>query len=151
MQCEMCGSDTNSSTKVKIEGAVLKVCDSCKDLGNEVKTSSSKKRKKSKRSSGSSKRGSGKVLVPDYGETVKSAREDEQLSIKEVANELNEKESLIKKIEQEDLKPDKSLAGKLSDRFNITLYTNPEVSNHGPATNNSNSKKATLEDVADIS
>ncbi len=145
----MCGSDTNSSTKVKIEGAVLKVFDSCKDLGNEVKTSSSKK-KKTKKSSSSRKRGSGKVLAPDYGQTVKSAREDEQLSIKEVADELNEKESLIKKIEQEDLKPDKSLAGKLSDRFNITLYTNPEVSNHGSATDNSNSKKATLEDVADI-
>lgn len=146
----MCGSNTDSSTKVKIEGAVLKVCDSCKDLGNEVKTSSSKKTKK-KRSSSTRKRGSGKVLVPDYGETLKSAREDEQLSIKEVADELNEKESLIKKIEQQDLKPDKSLAGKLSDRFDITLYTNSEVSNHGSATNTSKSKKATLEDVADIS
>jgi putative transcription factor len=146
----MCGSDTSSSTKVKIEGAVLKVCDSCKDLGNEVKTSSNKKKRKKKKSS-SRKRGSGKVLVPDYGEKLKSAREDEQRSIKEVADELNEKESLIKKIEKQDLKPDKSLAGKLSDRFDITLYTNSEVSNHGSATENSSSKKATLEDVADIS
>lgn len=147
----MCGSNTKSSTKVKIEGAVLKVCDSCKDLGKEVKTSSSRKKKKKKKSSSTRKRGSGKVLVPDYGKEVKNAREDEQLSIKEVANELNEKESLIKKIEQQDLKPDKALAGKLSDRFGITLYTNPEVSNHGSATNTSSSKKATLEDVADIS
>jgi putative transcription factor len=146
----MCGSDTSSSTKVKIEGAVLKVCDSCKDLGDEVKTSSNKKKRKKKKSS-SRKRGSGKVLVPDYGEKLKSAREDEQRSIKEVADELNEKESLIKKIEKQDLKPDKSLAGKLSDRFDITLYTNSEVSNHGSATENSSSKKATLEDVADIS
>lgn len=145
----MCGSNTDSSTKVKIEGAVLKVCDSCKDLGKEVKTSSSKKTKK-KKSSSSKRRGSNEVLVPDYGEVLKDAREDEQLSIKEVADELNEKESLIKKIEKQDLKPDKSLAGKLSDRFNITLYTNSEVSNHGSATENSQSKKATLEDVADI-
>lgn len=144
----MCGSDTNSSTKVKIEGAVLKVCDSCKDLGNEVKTSSNKKKRKKK--SSSSRKRSEKVLVPDYGEKVKNAREDEQLSIKEVSDDLNEKESLLKKIESEDLKPDKSLAAKLADRFNITLYTNPEVSNHGSATDNSNSKKATLEDVADI-
>ena len=144
----MCGSDTSSATKVKIEGAVLKVCDSCKDLGSEVKTSSSKK--KSKKKSSSSRKRSEKVLVPGYGEKVKKAREEEQLSIKEVADELNEKESLIKKIEKQDLKPDKSLAGKLSDRFNITLYTNSEVSNHGSATENSQSKKATLEDVADI-
>lgn len=144
----MCGSDTSSATKVKIEGAVLKVCDSCKDLGKEVQTSS--KKKKRKKSSRTRRRGSGKVLVPDYGEKLKSAREGEQLSIKEVADELNEKESLIKKIEQQDLKPDKSLAAKLSDRFSITLYTNPEVSDYGSSTNNSNSKKATLEDVADI-
>lgn len=149
MQCEMCGSDTSSSTKVKIEGAVLKVCDSCKDLGQEVKTSSNKKKKK-KKSSSSRRKGNSEVLVPDYGEKLKEAREEEQLSIKEVADELNEKQSLIKKIEQQELKPDKSLAAKLSDRFNITLYTNPEVSNHGSATENSNSKKATLEDVADI-
>jgi len=69
MQCEMCGSNTDSSTKVKIEGAVLKVCDSCKDLGKEIKTSSKKRRRK-KRSS-TRKRGSGKVLVPDYGDTLK--------------------------------------------------------------------------------
>lgn len=146
----MCGSDTSSSTKVKIEGAVLNVCDSCKDLGEEVGTSGSKKKKRKKKSSRTKKRGSGKTLVPDYGERVKAAREDEQLSIKEVADELNEKESLIKKIEQEDLKPDKSLAKKLSKRFDITLYTTPEVSDHGSSTDNSNSKKATLEDVADI-
>lgn len=145
----MCGSDTNSSTKVKIEGAVLKVCDSCKDLGDEVKTSSNKKKRK-KKSSSTRRRGSSEVLVPDYGEKLKNAREDEQLSIKEVADEINEKESLIKKIEKQDLKPDKSLASKLSDRFNITLYTNSEVSNHGSATETSSSKKATLEDVADI-
>lgn len=124
------------------------MCDSCKDLGNEVKTSS-KKKKQGKKSS-TSRRGSGKVLVPDYGEKLKNAREDEQLSIKEVADDLNEKESLIKKIEQQELKPDKSLAGKLSKRFNITLYTNPEVSDHGSSTGDTNSKKATLEDVADI-
>ena len=144
----MCGSKTDSTTKVKIEGAVLKACDSCKDLGTEVKTSSNKKKRKKK--SSSSRKRSEKVLVPDYGEKVKDAREDEQLSIKEVADDLNEKESLLKKIESEDLKPDKSLAGKLADRFNITLYTNPEVSNHGSATDSSNSNKATLEDVADI-
>jgi len=60
------------------------------------------------------------------------------------------KSLLSKKIENQDLKPDKSLATKLSERFNITLYTNPEVSNHGSATNTSQSKKATLEDIADI-
>lgn len=145
--CELCGKDTDSTTTVKIEGAKLDVCDSCSDMGEEVGTTS-KKRNKKKSSSSSSRRSSKEVLVNNYGEKVKNAREGETLSIKELADELNEKESLIKKIEQEQLKPDKSLAGKLSKRFNITLYTNPEVADYSKS--NTTDRKATMEDVADI-
>lgn len=143
----MCGKDADSLKKVKIEGAVLKVCDSCSEMGEEVKTSSRKKRKKSSGSS-SNKKGSSEVLVNNYGEKVKSAREDETLSIKELSDELNEKESLLKKIEQQELKPDKPLANKLSKRFNITLYTNPEVSDYSQE--KGDTRKATMGDVAEI-
>ncbi len=144
--CELCGKNTESVKKAKIEGAVLRVCESCADMGEDL-SKTSKKRKKRKKSP--KKRTSKEVLVPDYGEKVKDARESEQLSIKEVANELNEKESLISKIEKQDLKPDKSLAKKLSDKFGISIYTNPEVSDYGTS-EKGNQKKATLGDVADI-
>ncbi len=145
----MCGQDADSLKKVKIEGAVLKVCDSCAEMGEEVKTSSKrqKKKKSGSRSSGS-KKGSSEVLVNDYGDRVKEAREDETLSIQELSDELNEKESLLKKVEQQELKPDKPLANKLSKRFNITLYTNPEVTDYSQE--KGDTRKATMEDVADI-
>lgn len=146
--CELCGQESDSLKKAKIEGAVLKVCDSCAEIGSEVSSSKKKRRKKKKRKK-SRKRSSREVLVPDYGEKLKEARETKQLSIKEVADDLNEKESLIKKIEKQELKPEKSLANKLTDKFGVTLYTNPEVSDHG-ASKKGNQKKATLEDVADI-
>lgn len=144
--CELCGKDTDSTKTVKIEGAKLDVCDSCADMGEEVKTGGKKKQKKSKSSSRRSR--SKDVLVNDYGKKVKQAREDETLSIKELADDLNEKESLIKKIEQQQLKPDKPLARKLSKRFNIELYTNPEVADYSKS--KTTDRKATMEDVADI-
>jgi len=144
--CELCGRDVDSLKKVKIEGATLKACDSCAEMGEEVATGSKKKRKKKK---STTRRTKEDTLVNGYGEKLKEAREGQQLSIGEVADDLNEKESLIAKIEKEDLKPDKSLAEKLAKKFDITLYTNPEVADYDTGDSVDN-RKATMEDVADI-
>ena len=145
--CELCGKDTDSLKKAKIEGATLEVCESCADMGETVDTGGNKKRKKKKKKSRTRKKNT-KTLAPNYGEKVKQAREDERLSISEVADDLNEKESVIKKIEGEDLKPDKGLASKLSKKFDIGLYTNTEVSNVD--TDSGDTRKATLGDVAEV-
>ena len=144
--CELCGRDQDSLKKAKIEGATLKVCDSCAEMGETVETQS-KKRKKKKKSRNSSRKS--KVLTSGYGDKIKQAREGEKLSIKEVADSLNEKESVIKKIEREDLKPEKSLAQKLENKFGISLYVNPSVSD--VETDSGDDRSATLGDVAEVS
>jgi len=146
--CELCGRDVDSLEKAKIEGATLKVCDSCADMGETVETKSKKKKRKKKKSRTSSKTSS-EVLASNYGEMIKDARESEKLSIKEVADSLNEKESVIKKIESEDLKPEKSLASKLEKKFGIELYVNPSVSD--VETDSGDERSATLGDVAEVS
>ena len=146
--CQLCGRDVDSLKKAKIEGATLKVCDSCADMGETVETKSKKKRKKKKRNRTSSNRKS-QVLTSNYGEMIKKARENEKLSIKEVADSLNEKESVIKKIEGEDLKPEKSLASKIEKKFGIELYVNPSVSD--VETDSGDERSATLGDVAEVS
>ena len=146
--CQLCGRDVDSLKKAKIEGATLKVCDSCADMGETVETKSKKKKRKKKKKRTSSKRSS-EVLTSNYGEMIKNAREEEKLSIKEVADSLNEKESVIKKIEGEDLKPEKSLASKLEKKFGIELYVNPSVSD--VETDSGDSRSATLGDVAEVS
>lgn len=145
--CELCGKTSDSLTKVKIEGAKLNVCDSCSDMGEKVQTKQ-KKTKKTKSKSNKPKRRKEKVLVQNYGEKVKEAREDEQLSIGEVADDLNEKESLIKKVESAKLKPDKALAQKLEHKFDIDLYTTPSVNDVD--TDSGDTRKARVGDVADI-
>jgi putative transcription factor len=143
-KCQICGKEVDSTVKAKIEGAVMHVCDSCADMGEKV-NKKEKKRKKKKRRRKSSK----KTLANNYGTRVKDAREDRKLSISELADTLNEKTSVLKKIETEDLKPDKSLAGKLSKELDIELYVNPEVSKYDD-TSDGDTRKATLGDVADV-
>ncbi len=145
--CELCGKDTDSLKKAKIEGATLKVCDSCADMGETVETGGKKTRKKKKKKSRTRKKKT-KTLDPNYGDKVKQAREGEKLSITEVADDLNEKESVIKKVEGEELKPDRSLASKLSKKFGIDLYTNPDVADVD--TDSGDTRKATLGDVAEV-
>jgi putative transcription factor len=145
--CELCGKDTDSLKKTKIEGATLKVCNSCSEMGETVETKS-RKRKKKKKSRNRSRKKDTKTLASDYGERVKQAREEEKLSISEVADDLNEKESVVKKIENAELKPDKSLASKLSKKFGIELYVNPEVADVD--TDSGDTRSATLGDVAEV-
>lgn len=124
------------------------MCDSCSDMGETVETKSKKRKKKKKKSRSRSRQKDTGTLASDYGDRVKQAREGEKLSISEVADELNEKESVIKKIENQDLKPDKSLASKLSKKFGIELYVNPEVADVD--TDSGDTRSATLGDVAEV-
>ena len=145
--CQLCGNESDSLTNVKIEGAKLKVCDSCSDMGEKVETKKNSRKKKKKSRSRNRKR-SEKVLANDYGERIKETREEEKLSIKEVSDDLNEKESLIKKVESEKLKPDKALAQKLEHKFDIELYITPSVNDVD--TDSGDTRKARVGDVADI-
>jgi len=147
--CQLCGSETSSTTKIKIEGTKLKVCGDCSDMGEEVQTSTQRTKRKKTSSSGTSFEAEEKVLDRNYGVTIKKAREAEGLAQKDLAEELNEKSSRISKIEKGELKPDENLAKKLEKRLDIELYTNPEVANHDQ-TDRADSRDATVGDVADI-
>lgn len=125
----------------------MKVCDSCSDMGEKIDTPSRNVGKSS--NSSSRKKRQTKSLANNYGKKVKKAREGEELSMKELADELNEKTSLLKKIEQEELKPEKTLAKKLEKKFDLELYVNPEVNDYAQE-DSGDDRKATLGDVADI-
>ena len=149
--CELCGKEADSRKKVKIEGATLNVCDSCADLGNKVKTPSkkSKTKKKKSRKRRSTTPSENKVLVNNYGNEVKKARESKGISLKDLANNINEKQSRVSKIEKEELKPGNKLAKKLSKELGVDLYTNAEVANYDQ-TDNPDDRTATLGDVAEV-
>ncbi|WP_122090438.1 multiprotein bridging factor aMBF1 [Halalkalicoccus subterraneus] len=146
VQCEMCGTETSTPKTVKIEGAELDVCDSCADFGTEVRTeessgSSSKYSTSSSSgtsessSSGSTSGGSGggssrrrrdmfdemDEVAADYDQRIREARESAGLSQEDLAGELNEKASLIRKLERGDMLPSDSVQKKLERKLDISL------------------------------
>ena len=144
VQCEMCGTETGSPRTVKIEGAELDVCGDCADFGTEVRTeetsststkysTSSSSSSSSASSSGGSSGGSGgggsrrdmfdemDEVVQDYDERIRSAREGEGQTQEELANQLNEKASLIRKLERSDVLPSDTVQRKLEKALDISL------------------------------
>ncbi|WP_440006542.1 multiprotein bridging factor aMBF1 [Halomicrococcus sp. SG-WS-1] len=144
VQCEMCGAETSSPKTVKVEGAELDVCDNCADFGTEVQTqdtsSTSTKYSTSSSSSTSSTSGSSSSggggssrtrrsdmfddmdeLAQDYDDRIRNARESTGMSQEDLAKELNEKASLIRKLERGDVLPSDDVQTKLERELDISL------------------------------
>jgi len=143
-QCEMCGAEKSSLTTTKVEGAELELCDDCTDFGTTVETeststTSTKYSTSSSDGSSSSSTGGGSSgggggggrrrdmfdqmdeIASDYDEQIRMAREDEGLSREDLAKELNEKSSLIGKLERGDVLPSDDVRKKLEKRLGISL------------------------------
>ncbi|MGM0398473.1 MAG: multiprotein bridging factor aMBF1 [Halobacteriota archaeon] len=144
VQCEMCGAETGSPKTVKVEGAELQVCDSCADFGTEVETqtsSSTSTKYSTSSSSGSSSSSSGgsssggssggrrrrdmfdemDEVAADYDQRIRNAREAEGLTQEELADQLNEKASLVRKLERGDMLPSDEVQRKLEKHLGISL------------------------------
>ncbi len=139
----MCGSDQASLKTVKVEGAELQLCDDCAEFGTEVRTestssastkysTSSSSGSNSSRSSGSSSSSSSKTrrrdmfddmdeIATDYDDRIRQARESRGLSQEELAQSLNEKASLIRKLERGDIMPPDSVRKKIERKLDISL------------------------------
>ena len=145
VQCELCGTETGAPRTIKIEGAELDVCDSCADLGSEVRqstqqstttkysTDSSPTRSTSTTPSNRSTSGGQRSrrdddvfdslgdLAQDYDDRIRQAREARGLSQAELADELNEKRSLINKLERGEMLPSDAIQRKLERYLEIDL------------------------------
>lgn len=140
----MCGSDQASLKTVKVEGAELQLCDDCAEFGTEVRTestssastkysTSSSSGSDSSRSSGSSSSSSSSKrrrrdmfddmdeIATDYDDRIRQARESRGLSQEELAQSLNEKASLIRKLERGDIMPPDSVRKKIERKLDISL------------------------------
>jgi putative transcription factor len=141
----MCGAEEASLTTTKVEGAELELCSSCTDFGTTVRdestssgggkySTSSSTGKSSGSSSGSSSGGSSggstrrrdmfddmDEIATDYDERIRSARESRGLSQEELADQLNEKASLIRKLERGDTLPTDEVQRKLERALDISL------------------------------
>jgi putative transcription factor len=60
-------------------------------------------------------------VVPDYDQRIRNARESEGLTQEELAKQLNEKASLIRKLERGDVLPSDKVQRKLEKALGISL------------------------------
>jgi TIGR00270 family protein len=60
-------------------------------------------------------------IVADYDQRIRTARESRSLSQEDLAKELNEKASLIRKLERGDMLPSDDVRSKLETELGISL------------------------------
>ena len=60
-------------------------------------------------------------MVPEYGKLVAKVRESKGLTRYDFAQKINEKESILKRIEDEDFEPSEDLISKIEDFLDIRL------------------------------
>ncbi|MHA1504052.1 MAG: multiprotein bridging factor aMBF1 [Candidatus Heimdallarchaeota archaeon] len=87
------------------------------------------------------------VLVEDYGDVIKTARKARGLSLEDFAQLINEKASLLQKIEKSDFNPPESLIIKIERKLDISLR---EEASAPVFTGFTSKKETTLGDVVKL-
>ena len=124
MACDMCGKDS-VLFKTMIEGSLLNVCENCSKYGKIIEKVEKEpvKSKIIKRKIDEPN----DFIVDGYFKIIKESREKKNLTQKELAMKINEKESVIEKIEQGKMEPDILFAKKLGNFLNIKLIEKIEI------------------------
>jgi len=123
MQCEICGREIHGrGHTIVVEGSEMTVCSLCKDYGEEKSTVVQhgivkvvKKEKKVKPIEFTEE------LVENYNEIIKREREKRGWSQEELAKKIQEKVSLIRKIENKEITPEPEVVEKLERTLGVKL------------------------------
>ncbi len=129
MRCEVCGDEIRGQPHRRvIEGGRLTVCGRCAGFGSSEWSPNMPSRRRRGGSPPPPRRPRSEVeategleLITDYGATIKKARQKRRLNIEDFARMIKEKESVIKKLEKENLNPDRKLIRKLENALNLKL------------------------------
>ena len=135
MECEICGKPVpeNNPIRAKIEGSVMVVCKECSKLGTIQKAPPKpkyvKQNNKSKRQAPTRNRNRNysrndepsEELIEDFSFEVRKAREAKDWSREELGKRINERVSVISRIETGKMTPDTKLTKKLEKALNIKL------------------------------
>ena len=136
IECPLCGGKIWKAQRVIIEGAKLTVCQSCAQHGTKIiqkeKLSYKKAPISQRAKTGSTKNAfqSRKniepsiEIVPDYAKKIRNARTKSKLNQEQFAQKLNEKPSLIRRIESGKVEPTVKLAKKIEKVYGIILTRN---------------------------
>ena len=136
MRCEVCGRKIHDNpNRVIIEGAKLMVCTECAKHGKTTWEEPPKPKMAPIQRQAFPTQGpiqikkkviqaqvdTSQEIVEGYDEKIRQAREKLGLSHKELGKKINEKESVLRKIETRKMTPDNILVSKLEHTLRIKL------------------------------
>lgn len=155
MDCDICGRNGELYRAV-IEDAQMNVCQSCGSFGKILEKVYS--------ADGAGKQKTGKekgrewetheanapeemeLVVENFSDVIKSAREKSGMTQKEFAKKINEKESVVHKIETGNIKPSITMARKLERILKVKLIEEYEESHDKEKVSDSKSDYLTIGD-----
>ena len=141
MQCEICGAEIREKPVcISIDNSELQVCQKCAPYGKPVDKRTPVSRKVSpvvRTVTQAGKRPKKDFfdilkdeLLENYVQIIRDAREAKGWSQEDLAENIKEKASLIKKIERSEIVPEDSVRKKLEYALNIKLTERVDTSGH---------------------
>jgi len=135
MICEMCGKDVTFCKKVTIEGVHLEVCSECAKFGKEqqkpkepadaapkpVIVQRLEVREKRSKPRDVLEKVEMDDVVDDYPARIRNARSKAGMSQKDLAMKINEKLTVLSKVEVGQMRPDDRMVAKLEKELGIKL------------------------------
>ena len=161
MRCEVCGRKIRADpSRALIEGAVLTVCFECSKHGKKITDEEYDRKynpnKKGPISFSIKPRKKRKVvanveitqeLVSDYAAKIRQAREKLDLSHEDLGKRINEKASVLSKLETGKMTPNNMLVSKLEHALKLTLLV-PITKDKTPAAfSKSSTRELTMGDL----
>ena len=143
MLCEMCGKDVEALNRVELEGSTLSLCAECSRFGTIVVPATPvAARSTAARPTGSVESRMGlraqrmterdlfrelpeMELAPDWPKRVRLAREKLTWTPEDLAKKLNEKKSVVLKIEAGNFRPPDGQIRKIEQMLKIRLRAEP--------------------------
>lgn len=132
--CEICGIQIiDNGERVYVEGNLLTVCKACSKRGKPSNNQQNIQRKLPARPKKIEKPDKitfedSAILVKDFSEVIRNSRMSKGFTHEQLGFLIQERASLLRKIESGSLKPDEVLAKKLERFFRINLYTEVDSS-----------------------
>ena len=134
MICELCGKETPRTRTVSVEGSVLSVCPDCAKFGSEVAVPIRARRpgnpvvaqRLERRQQRMSERDiyeapAPEELAEDFGERIRQAREARGWKQSDLGAKVNERASVIAKLESRAMVPSDAMIPKLERALGIKL------------------------------
>ncbi len=138
MLCEICGKQTQMLRVVLIEGSELNACPDCAKFGVErspkpkkttapVQVSEAMERREKRAQTRDALQDTAEELVPDFHLRIRRAREKLLWTPEDLGKKINEKKSVILKLEGGQMRPDDALVRKLERMLAIKLKERPTM------------------------